>query len=67
MIYASDRLYIDLLDTVKNISSGDMFIRMGDLNARVGVNLQQDTLSKTFSPFTEDENLAPSQRPTYQH
>jgi len=36
----SDKFYADLQDTINNVSTNDMLIIMGDLNARVGKNQQ---------------------------
>ncbi|CAF4706393.1 unnamed protein product, partial [Rotaria magnacalcarata] len=37
----ADKFYSDLQDTINNVSTNDMLIIMGDLNARVGGNQQQ--------------------------
>ncbi|CAF2156373.1 unnamed protein product [Rotaria magnacalcarata] len=37
----ADKFYSDLQDTINNVSTNDMRIIMGDLNARVGGNHQQ--------------------------
>ena len=44
----SDKFYIDLQDALNKVSSDDMIIIMGDLNARVGNMQPQETASKQY-------------------
>jgi len=37
----SDKFYADLQDTINNVSTNDILIKMGDLNARIGKNQQK--------------------------
>ncbi|CAF4810389.1 unnamed protein product, partial [Rotaria sp. Silwood2] len=50
----ADKFYHDLQDTIKNVSTNDMLIIMGDLNARVGGNQQQMLPTNSVGPFTVD-------------
>jgi exonuclease III len=53
----SDKFYADLQDTINNVSTNDMLIIMGDLNARVGKNQQkrqQHVIRSSVGPFTVD-------------
>ena len=50
----SDKFYIDLQDALNKVSSDDMIIIMGDLNARVGNMQPQETASNSIGPFTVD-------------
>ncbi len=54
MIEASDKFYNDLQDTVNKVSTDDMIIIMGDLNARVKGDQQQSRLNNCIGPFTVD-------------
>jgi hypothetical protein len=52
-----DKFYADLQDAINNVSSNDMLIVMGDLNARVGQNQQkrqQHVIRSSVGPFTVD-------------
>jgi hypothetical protein len=49
-----DKFYADLQDTINNVSSNDMLIIIGDLNARVGENQQQHEIRSNVGPFTID-------------
>ncbi|CAF3323508.1 unnamed protein product [Rotaria sp. Silwood2] len=55
MIESSEKFYNDLQDTLNKISTDDMIIIMGDLNARVGGDQQQPTLNNCIGPFTVDK------------
>ncbi|CAF1437436.1 unnamed protein product [Adineta ricciae] len=53
----SDKFYNDLQDTLSDVSTKDMIIIMGDLNARVGDNKQkrhQHVKRSGIGPFTVD-------------
>ncbi|CAM4848500.1 unnamed protein product [Rotaria magnacalcarata] len=50
----ADKFYSDLQDTINNVSTNDMLIIMGDLNARVGGNQQQPASINSVGPFTVD-------------
>ncbi|CAF4045409.1 unnamed protein product, partial [Rotaria magnacalcarata] len=50
----ADKFYSDLQDTINNVSTNDMLIIMGDLNARVGGNQQQLASINSVGPFTVD-------------
>ncbi|CAF1538999.1 unnamed protein product [Rotaria magnacalcarata] len=50
----ADKFYSDLQDTINNVSTNDMLIIMGDLNARVGGNQQQLSSTNSVGPFTVD-------------
>ena len=49
-----DRFYADLQDTLNNVSTNEMIIIMGDLNARVGRNQQRKTATTSVGSFTVD-------------
>ncbi|CAF4942513.1 unnamed protein product, partial [Rotaria socialis] len=50
----ADKVYSDLQDTINNVSTNDMLIIMGDLNARVGGNQQQLASTNSVGPFAVD-------------
>ena len=50
----SDKFYNDLQDTLNKVSTDDMIIKVGDLNARVGNMQPQETASNSIGPFTVD-------------
>lgn len=52
MANESDKFYSDLQDTINNVSTKDMIIIMGDLNARVGQ--KQQIAKSSVGPFTVD-------------
>ncbi|CAF4230155.1 unnamed protein product [Rotaria magnacalcarata] len=54
MANESDKFYSDLQDTINNVSTKDMIIIMGDLNARVGQKQQQHIAKSSVGPFTVD-------------
>ncbi|CAF4679784.1 unnamed protein product, partial [Rotaria sp. Silwood2] len=52
-----DKFYADLQDTINKVSSNDMLIIMGDLNARVGKRQQKrhkHEIRSSIGPFTVD-------------
>ena len=49
-----EKFYGDLQDTLNNVSTNDMIIIMGDLNARIGRNQQRKTATTSVRPFTVD-------------
>ncbi|CAF2118850.1 unnamed protein product [Rotaria magnacalcarata] len=50
----ADKFYSDLQDTINNVSTNDMHIIMGDLNARMGGNQQQLSSTNSVEPFIAD-------------
>ncbi|CAM4953288.1 unnamed protein product [Rotaria socialis] len=51
----SQKFYNDLQDVINQIPTEDMYIIMGDFNARVGWNnQQQQNLSNSIGPYTVD-------------
>ena len=56
MDYECDKFYADLQDTVNEISSKDMLIIMGNLNAHIGKSQlsQQQSITCSIGPFTVD-------------
>ncbi|CAF4074483.1 unnamed protein product [Adineta steineri] len=54
MTEASEKFYNDLQDTVNKISTDDMIIIMGDLNARVEGGQGLPTINNCVGPFTVD-------------
>ncbi|CAF3505636.1 unnamed protein product, partial [Rotaria socialis] len=51
----SQKFYNDLQDVINRIPTEDMYIIMGDFNARVGWNnQQQQNLSNSIGPYTVD-------------
>jgi exonuclease III len=53
----SDKFYADLQDTINDVSTNDMLIIVGDLNAQVGKNQQkrqQHLIRSSVGPFTVD-------------
>ncbi|CAF0787582.1 unnamed protein product [Rotaria sp. Silwood1] len=52
---ASQQFYNDLQDVISRIPTGDMYIIMGDFNARVeGKKQQQQNLCNSIGPYTVD-------------
>ncbi|CAF3794380.1 unnamed protein product, partial [Rotaria magnacalcarata] len=50
----ADKFYSDLQDNINNVSTNDMHIIMGDLNARMGGNQQQLSSTNSVEPFIAD-------------
>ncbi|CAF2169496.1 unnamed protein product [Rotaria magnacalcarata] len=50
----ADKFYFDLQDTINNVSTNDMLIIMGDLNAWMSGNQQQLSPTNCVGPFTVD-------------
>jgi hypothetical protein len=55
MANASEKFYNDLQDTINKVSTEDMLLVMGDFNARLGGNQQQQILNYVIGPFTVDK------------
>ena len=55
MADASEQFYNDLQDTIDRVSTKDMLLIMGDFNARLGGNQQQQFLNYVVGPFIVDK------------
>ena len=54
MASESEKFYTNLHGTMNKVSTDDMIIIMGDLNARVGQNQQQQIVKSSVKPVTVD-------------